>query len=79
MPDQSHHAPISGDIIPKPYARMARIMRPGLVQAVRHAVMTGDAPTAKYFYRAVAGPEAAKRLSEKNALTELRGWLVQEP
>lgn len=79
MAKQVHQSPIRGDKLPKPYANMAAVMRPGLVQAVRDAVASGDAPAATYFYRAVAGPGAAKRLSQRNALAELKNWLVQEP
>lgn len=79
MSIQFPHTFTRADRLAKPYADMAAAMRPGLVRAVRDAVETGDIPAATYFYRVVAGPRAAQRLLEKNALDELRHWLVQEP
>jgi len=78
MAQQYPHRHPCGNRLPKPYAKIAMIMRPGLVQAMRGAVETGDAPAAKSFFRALVGPVPARRLSEKNALSELKSWLVQE-
>ncbi len=79
MSIQFPHSSKRTDRLAKPYAATATAMRPGLVRAVRDAVETGDIPAATYFYRVVAGPLAAQRLLEKNALAELKRWLVQEP
>lgn len=65
--------------LPKPFARSMKAMRPGLMAALKGAVASGDAPSAHQFYSAVAGPAAAAKLSGKDELATLRGWLSRQP
>jgi len=66
-------------VLPKNFADAMSAMRPGLIQALRGAVASGDAPAAHGFYKAVAGPAAAAKLTGKDELSHLNGWLSRQP
>jgi len=65
--------------MPKEFAQSMLAMRPVLMAALKGAVASGDAPAAHGFYRAVAGPRAAAKLSGPNELAALQGWLSRQP
>ena len=66
-------------VLPKSLAKSMAGVRPGLMDALKGAVASGDAPSAHTFYRAVAGPAAAAKLSGTDSLSALQGWLSRQP
>ncbi|PCI64003.1 MAG: hypothetical protein COB37_03370 [Kordiimonadales bacterium] len=61
--------------LPETYVRSLAALRPSLMQALRTAVASGDAPAAHKIYHLVAGADAAEKLSGKNELANLSDWL----
>lgn len=65
--------------LPETYIRSLAAMRPSLMQALRTAVASGDAPAAHKIYHLVEGTKAAEKLAGKNELADLSEWLSIQP
>lgn len=53
-------------------------MRPTLMQTLKVAVMSGDAPAARRLYREINGPQSTSGMSSKDALSHIDGWLSRQ-
>jgi hypothetical protein len=54
-------------------------VKAGLLQAMRGALASGDAPAAASFYRVALGPKAAVALAERSdQMAQIKGWLASQ-